>query len=242
MYRPPNSEFPEFIDELEKIIVSLPKASTYLMGDFNLNLHKNDTNPNVEKFEELFLSQGLFPVISLATHYHQSTNSKSCIDNIFTSNLEAINQSGVVIDCGTGHSPIFATSKHNFGLKSNQKEKITQYYDFSRKNTDIFLRKLTESHELLIGNDSDGFPNFTNFNTEFNKLLDETCKLTVPKQTIRNAINNPWITDSLIAVINKKYELYPHIWPVQCLISSHLVYCCKSCYNYPICIDLFGQN
>ena len=197
------------------MIKNLPKTSTYLMGYFNLNLLKSDTNRNVEKFEELFLSQGLFPVISLATHYHKPTNSKSCIDNIFTNTLETINQSGVVIDSGSGHSPIFATSKHNFDLNCNQKEKITQYYDFSRKNTDNLLSKLIENQDILIGNGSNGFPNFTNFDIEYKKLIDETCKLTVPKKTVRNAINNPWITDSVIAAINKKYELYEN-WKSTC--------------------------
>ena len=43
----------------------------------------------------------------------------------------------------------------------------------------------------------------TNFST-----LDETCKLAVPKKTVRNIINNPWITNSIISAFDKKDYLY----------------------------------
>ena len=100
------------------------------MGDFNLDLHKSESssNSNVEAFEQFLISEGLFPVISSATHHNQSAKSKSCIDNIFTNRVETINQSGVVVNCGTAqctvaHSPIFSTSKLNHDLKPIQKEK-----------------------------------------------------------------------------------------------------------------------
>ena len=107
VYRPPNSNFNDFLSELRGIIKTLPKTVIYLMGDFNLDLHKSESRSNVEAFKELFISEGLFPVISLATHPNPSTKSKSCIDNIFTNRVETINQSGVVVNNGTAHSPIF---------------------------------------------------------------------------------------------------------------------------------------
>ena len=74
------------------------------MGDFNLDLHKSESSSNVEAFEQFFISE-VFPVISLANH-NPSAKSKSCIDNIFTNRVETISQSGVVVNCGTAHSPI----------------------------------------------------------------------------------------------------------------------------------------
>ena len=73
VYRPPNSNVNDFLSELRGIIKTLPKTVTYLMGDFNLDLHKSESSSNVEAFEELFISEGLFPVISLATHHNPST-------------------------------------------------------------------------------------------------------------------------------------------------------------------------
>ena len=185
------------------------------MGDFNLDLHKSESSSNVEAFEEFFISEGLFPVISLATHNNPSTKSKSCIDNIFTNRVETINQSGVVVNNDTAHSPIFSTSKLNYDLKPNKKEKITQYYSFSNRNTDSFVRKLEENYDSLIGDDPSNPTNFSTFFEKYKEYLDDTCKLAVPKKTVRNIINNPWITDSIISAIDKKDYFYSN-WKSTC--------------------------
>ena len=117
--------------------------------------------------------------------------------------IETINQSGVVVNNGTAHSPIFSTSKLNYDLKPNKKEKITQYYSFSNRNTDSFVRKLEENYDSLIGDDPSNPTNFSTFFEKYKEYLDDTCKLAVPKKTVRNIINNPWITDSIISAIDK---------------------------------------
>ena len=38
--------------------------------------------------------------------------------------------------------------------------------------------------------------------------MDRTCKLDVPKTSIRNNLNKPWITDGLIDAIEKKHKLH----------------------------------
>ena len=119
VYRPPNSN--DFLTELRSSIKTLPKTVTYLMGDFNLDLHKSESSSNVEAFEQFFISEGLFPVISLATHHNPSAKSKSCMDIIFPNRVETINQSGVVVNCGTAQLPIFSTSKLNYDLKPKKR-------------------------------------------------------------------------------------------------------------------------
>ena len=215
VYRPPNSCFNDFIDDMRNIMKTLPKTITYILGDFNLDLHKSEVNSNIGKFEEFFMSEGLFPVVSISTHHNKSKNSKSCIDNIFTNKTESINYSGVVGNCGSGHFPIFSTSKLDYNLKPRQKEKITQYYNFSHKNTDNFVKKLEENANTLIGNDPTTPPNFSIFLEKYKEYLDESCKLAIPKKTVRNIINNPWINDSIISAIARKDELYKN-WKSTC--------------------------
>ena len=206
IYRPPNSSFADFLKELKKILQILPKTATYLMGDYNLNLLDTDNNKNIQAFEELLLSEGLFPVISIATH-HRPNCKGTCIDNIFTNRIEAVSRSGIVEDSGIGHSPIFSSSKQNFGNSKTTKEKITQYYSYSRENTERFLEILGETYMELIGDDPES-PNFCSFFEKFTKAIDTACKLEILKSTIRNAINNPWITDSIIYAVERKAELY----------------------------------
>ena len=126
VYRLPISCFQEFLLEFEKIIKALPKNTiTYIIGDFNLNLLNSATNSEVEAFETLFLSKGLYPVISLITHQRKSKNC-SCIDNIFTNMIENIAHSGVIADQGTAHSPIISLTNLYFGAIPQTRKKQTQ--------------------------------------------------------------------------------------------------------------------
>ena len=63
--------------------------------------------------------------------------------------------------------------------------------------------------------DPSNSPNFSTFFDKYKEYLDETCKLAVPKKTVRNLINNPWITDSIILAIDTKDDLYSN-WKSTC--------------------------
>ena len=95
------------------------------------------------------------------------------------------------------------------------KEKITQYYNFSNKNTDCFVRKLEENYESLMCSDPSNSPNFSTFFDKYKEYLDETCKLAIPKKKVRNLTNNLWIIDSIILAIDKKDDLYSN-WKSTC--------------------------
>ena len=49
--------------------------------------------------------------------------------------------------------------------------------------------------------------NFTDFTETFHSTLDKTCKLDKPKITKRTPLNIPWITEGIIAAVNRKHEL-----------------------------------
>ena len=175
------------------------------MGDFNLNLLKPESNSDIPEFENFFMSEGLYPAISLATHKRSSSHEGTCIDNIFTNDIEDVCISGVMDCCGAKHMPIFTQSNLNFdhNLKGQQKQKCTQFYSFSKKNTDSLLEILKDSHDALIGSDPNS-PDFSSFFETFTVSIDKACKLDIPKTTIRNAINNPWITDGIINAVKEK--------------------------------------
>ena len=120
--------------EIEKVKKALPRnILTYIIGDFNLNLLNSATNSEVEAFETLFLSEGLYPVISLITHQRKSKNG-SCIDNIFTNKIENITHPGVIADQGTAHSPIFSLTNLDFGVIPQKRK--------SKLNILVFLNQI----------------------------------------------------------------------------------------------------
>ena len=120
--------------------------------------------------------------------------------------------------CGAKHMPIFTQSNLNFDhKKGQQKQKRTQFYSFSKKNTDSLLEIfLKDRHDIdaLIGSDPNS-PDFSLFFETFTVSIDKACKLVIPKITIRNAINNPWITDGIINAVKEKYYFYFN-WKKSC--------------------------
>ena len=152
-------------------------------------------------------------MISLITHKRSGCNG-SCIDNIFTNQIDSIAHSGVIVDQGAAHSPIFSLSHLNFEGTHQKKEKQTQYYSFSKSNIDKLLDILRENHDALLGSQEE-CPDFDSFLETFSNAINQSCKLLIPKCTIRNAINNPWITDSVINSIETKQTLYDE-WKKSC--------------------------
>ena len=210
IYRPPSGNTNNFFDEFSKIITKIPNNNpTYIMGDFNINLHDSKSSSTLQ-FEELFLSQGLFPLVSIITHEKLHCKG-SCIDNIFSNNVDNIILSGTISAKLTSHSPIFSLSKLQL---HNVKQKLppqTLYYDYSDKNIKCFSKDLKTNLEK--SNDTE--PNFSIFIETFNESLDKTCKLDKPKTTKRTTSNNPWITEGIIRSINNKHELYKK-WKKTC--------------------------
>ena len=203
IYRPPSGNMSNFLDEFSKIITKIPKCnSIYIMGDFNINLLESQSSSTLQ-FEELFLSQGLFPLISTITHEKLHCKG-SCIDNVFSNDIDKITLSGTISTKLTSHSPIFSVTKlHDLHDTKQKLPPQTLYYNYSDENIKKFAEELETKLEKL--NDE---PNFSNFIEIFNESLDKTCKRSKPKTTKRTTSNNPWITDSIIRAVNEKHEFY----------------------------------
>jgi hypothetical protein len=220
IYRPPNGNVNVFLDDFQNTIKSLPRKPTFILGDFNIDLNKeNDQTKN--HFEEIFLSHGLHPSISLTTH-KRNISRGSCIDNIFTNSIDKVSHSGVIHDKGTDHSPIFITSQLNLDSESCKvnapKQKI--YYDFSNKNVDSLVKNLGSKPAHLFGINCHK-PNFSKFFSAFSDTVDESCKLQTPRTSKRTTTNNPWITESIIEAIKNKSNLYTK-WKKSCTSPSNL--------------------
>lgn len=233
VYRPPSGDSSEFLESYQDITSKITCPHSYIMGDFNYDLLTNN-NRQINLFEETFLSEGFFPLISLATH--EKDNCKpSCIDNIFTKNIDNVLISGIVHDMIKSHSPIF--SLHHIPLQltpKNCQSKVTQFYSYSSKNTENFTKDL-ETRNLLGINPHE--PDFTHFITEFNDAFDKAYKLQKPKVTKRTPNCNPWITDSLINSIENKQILYKY-WKKTCSKKhpkgNHVAY--QNYSNYRRCL------
>ena len=203
IYRPPSGDFKNFIKEFDQICSLLPKSGVRLMGDYNADLlaiNNIKASGNPPMFEESFMKAGLTPVISIATHTRNNCK-PSCIDNILTSDIDRLVLSGCINDQIGDHLPIFEFT--NIKFEGDPKHaKNVKYYEFSNENIKKFATKLEDD---LAGHEITN--RFSEFTDIFGKALDSTCKLEKPKVTKRTTSNNPWITESIVAAVDRKHEL-----------------------------------
>ena len=89
IYIPPSGSLKKCNEIFSKILSSIkPSNNTIIMGDFNINLLKN--NEHSSSFEENILCNGFSPVISTPTH-HKPNCQATCIDNILVNNHDKWN-------------------------------------------------------------------------------------------------------------------------------------------------------
>ena len=59
VYRPPNSDIVQFTETLNDILGEVSHMPCYIMGDYNIDLSKNELHPPTEKFHEVMYSNSL---------------------------------------------------------------------------------------------------------------------------------------------------------------------------------------
>ena len=75
------------------------------MGDFNLDLLNADLHSGTNEFINALFSHFLYPLISRPTQL--TSYSATLIDNIFTNNISALCDNGLIINDLSDHLPIF---------------------------------------------------------------------------------------------------------------------------------------
>ena len=204
IYRPPNGNRTDFLFEFKHILEQAPRNNTYILGDFNMDLH-NICYAHEKEYEELVITSGFIPTISLYTHNKPDCR-KTCIDNILVNNPEKISISGTIKESmsHSHHLPIFQVTKLLCDEADCNPTTDTQYYDFCNSNIAQFVTNLDDT----IKNTNTDNIDFSDFSYIYTSVLDNTCKLKVPKVTKRNRKCNPWITDGIIASVKTKSFLY----------------------------------
>ena len=205
VYRPPSGQIDKFNEIIGSILYKISdlQSHCYILGDFNVDL-LNLKKPGYTKFEDTIHSNGFLPLISIPTH-HQEGCSRTCIDNILTNHPEKVIGSGKVLSRITSHSGIFQISSNivsstAFDNQKNAKTKI--YYDYSNEKVSKFRQNL----QIDLANET--VTDFEEFIDRFNMCIDRACKLSTPKVTKRNSLNNPWVSQSIVQAISVNDKLH----------------------------------
>ena len=82
VYRPPNSDIVQFTETLNSILGEISHIPCYIMGDYSIDLLKNELHPPTEKILEVMYQNSLLPMIFKPTRETETT--ATLIGNIFT--------------------------------------------------------------------------------------------------------------------------------------------------------------
>ena len=138
------------------------------------------------------------------------------IDNILINSTQNLLHSGVLKSAISHHHPIFNIFEINSKPAQNNEVKYPKY-DFCESNTDKFIEDIR--HEI-----SNTEPNFEHNEQNFNKFLgflhdkiDENFLVDEGKfkNSKRNRLLNPWITNGIIASVQSKNYFYRK-WKKSC--------------------------
>ena len=200
VYHPPSADTSLFINELEICLNKLNELNktTFICGDFNIDLFSLFHDENCQEFFNVMTSFGYLPTIFKTTR--ASDTELSLIDNIFCNNLESLRKSGIIFDDSSDHFPIFVSC-----LTELNRRKYEKYTIFDKKKianlSEHIVQHLNAYEEIedpeiacstLISAYQSGIQKFS---------------ITIT-HTRKTAALKPWITPAILASINRRHQLF----------------------------------
>ena len=223
IYRHPCMQQSEFNDEYlkpvsEKLISENKKV--ILLGDFNIDLLKCDSNKNVSDFLDIIYSTNLLFNITSPTRL--TSRSQTLIGNIFSSVINDDCVAGSLISPISDHHAQFLIIS-NYRITQNSKKDIYQrtFKHFSSKRFITDLEKVNWDNILNVseGNVNKSFQNFSNKITD---ILDKHVPITKLSLKEMKSSNKPWLTKGILKSINKKNAIYRKFIRVKNLHSKDI--------------------
>ena len=146
-----------------------------IMGDFNIDLLKYDTEKDSADFLDSMYASFLLPYIS--TPSRVTPRSKTLIDNIFSNNIEDGSISGNIVTTISDHYAQFLLLQ-NLNNKNPIKNEM-YHQDFKKLNKNNLERDLVNTNwdAILEVNNGDVDKSFESFITTVNSIIAEHAPL-----------------------------------------------------------------
>merc|ERR1712151_782870 len=150
--------------------IAKEKKTSYLTGDFNMNLLEMEKNKEIETFFDNLTDSNFMPLITLPTRI--SKTSKTLIDNIYYNQFENDIISGNLTVGIADHLPQFAIIP---GFSINKPSSHESTPKMIRKFKKIDTMKFNQDLNCIdwTMNETDGLDQYSsNFLNMFNQILD----------------------------------------------------------------------
>ena len=181
--------------------LSSTKKPVYLLGDYNIDLLKHDTNMHINDFINTTLTHSFFPKIDKPTRV--THNTATLIDNIITNSTNTNTATGILVTDISDHFPVFHITSH----RNTITPKVSHKRDFSESNISNFNDKIKRETWESTLNSPDPDTAYNNFTDIFSRHYNSSFPL---KRTTYNnmAHKQPWITNAIVRSIRHKHKLY----------------------------------
>ena len=226
VYRPPrssdgyqtldrfNSMFPDLLQTLA------PNQRNLIVGDFNVDLLKDEPSNSERNFKEHFASLFYLPLINVPTRETDETS--TCIDNIYSNNLDPT-YSGTLSCNMSDHHAIFSTIPIN-EYSGNENIEFS-FRCHSTQNIINFRRELEDN--LSFFTLYDDFPineRFEIFSDIVRKTYEKNCPIKRKILSLKR-IRAPWINNSLRMAIDEKHRFLKLTKSNPLLIEQFKIFC-----------------
>ena len=200
-----------------------------LMGNFNIDILKYDTNNDSAAFLDMMYENFLLPYISSPTRV--TPRSQTLIDNIFSNIIGDETVSGNITITISDHYAQFALFKNK--AKSQKNKKIAKfsrnYKTFDKEMFDYDLKNTNWKETLKIERGDVDY-SFRILNKKPNEILDKHApfkKLSIQEEELSK---KPWITTGILNSIKNKNRLYRKVIRAKDLVR--ITNLCNKCKLY----------
>ena len=205
VYRPPNSDIGSFNEPFSAILEKLKHMNNicYCMGDYNINILKNEIHRETGEFLDMMYSNSFMPLINRPTRITDSCC--SVIDNIFCNNLDTYVEQipGVLCTDLSDHFPVFVLNWHcgDSPIAETLSKRVINESNVNR------LKETLRNYDWCdVLASSDCQEAFTVFNEIIISKFNDACP--VKEYVLRNRKDKPWITKGLRISIKHKNKLF----------------------------------
>ena len=196
-----------FIEDIDSVFQIISKESkvSYVMGDYNIDLLKEDSNPQIHTYLDYIYSLPLIPTINKPTRITENT--ATIIDNILT-NADNNVESAILITNISDHLPTVLMSDLIPEGKHVPKQNCVYKRQYTEDNVEYLKRELAKVKwkEVLNGNNVNY--DYDVFVRTFNNLHDKCIPLKKCTNKYKQEPRSPWITKCILKSINTKNKLY----------------------------------
>ena len=180
------------------------KHSTYLCGDYNIDLLKVDINKHYCNYFDDVVSNGFFPKITLPTRL--SDHSSTLIDNIFTNNMDETGTSGILLNNISDHQMIF-TYVGNVSYITE----VPKFIEIEKSDDRSMHAFVNELNELNIYDQLQSAID-TNPQENYDTFISSAKNKHLPRRIVRfnkkKHKKAKWLTNGILKSINTKDKMY----------------------------------